>query len=108
MSQICKASRPEPPRRVNGRQRRLVNHQGGRRPGGLRAQATHLFSVAVLVALSDGEWRTTPQIGRAMGLEWAPGSHGLRRLRDTLYALWLVKRVELEPRHNGHRWRLAR
>lgn len=56
------------------------------------------------------EWETTQQIGRRLGLHWAPGAtHGeLHELRTDLFRLHLTGAVEHEPKHNGHRWRLAR
>lgn len=56
-------------------------------------------------ALTD-DWQTTPEIARALGVEWVPGSHGdLDAVRDDLYRLYITGRAEVEETARPLRWR---
>jgi hypothetical protein len=57
--------------------------------------------------LSD-KWRTTPEIARALGIEWTPGSHGdLDEVRADLYRLQLRGEAEIDVTARPLRWRLS-
>ena len=55
------------------------------------------------------EWQTTQEIATRLGVEWRPGEKGdLQEVRRDLYVLFVRGDAEIEPRHNGHAWRLKR